>query len=256
MRIIEPNVVELKQVNLFEHIEVCGRTCYKSTDLIKEGSAEKFVENIKKRKHGSVLEHGTVYMIVPFNDKKKPANLNKLLANQYTKVNFEDKMYITTNYRVVVENDFYNLVERYRCEPTEHHEKRRTFRITCNRGVSHEYVRHRVMSFAQESQRYVNYTKEKFGGTIKVIQPLYFKPKTLKYMVWKFATWVSEKSYMLLIKLGATPQEAREVLTNSTATELIMTGFESQWQDFFALRCDKTAHPQAIEIANKIKEIF
>lgn len=257
MRIIEPSVEELKQKDLFEHIELCGKTCYKSTDNIKEGSAKRFVENIKKNNHGSVLEHGTVYMTVLFNDKNKPANLKDLIKNHYTKVNYVGmKIYITTNYRVIVENQFYNLMERYQTEPTEHHYKRRTFRIICNRGVSHEFVRHRVMSFSQESQRYVNYNKDKFGKEITVIKPLYFDKKSFKYKIWKFGVWVSEKIYMLLIKKGATAQEAREVLMNSTATELIMTGFESQWQDFFALRCDKTAHPQAVEVAKKIEAFF
>lgn len=256
MRIIEPNAVEIKQTDLFGHIELCGKTCYKSQNTIGEGTAKKFIKMIMKNKHGSVLEHGTVYMTVSYNDKKKPTNLNKLLANQYTKVKFEDKMYITTNYRVIVENDFFNLMERYRSEPTEKHEKRRTFKLTCNRGVSHEFVRHRNMSFSQESQRYVNYTKDKYGKEIKFIKPLYFKEKTLRYRLWKFGVWFSEKMYMWLIKEGATAQEAREVLVNSTATELVMTGFESDWQSFFSLRCDKTAHPQAIELANKIKEIF
>jgi flavin-dependent thymidylate synthase len=256
MRIIEPKVEELEQIDLFKHIEVCGKTCYKSTDTIKEGTAKKFVEKIMNNKHGSVLEHGTVYMTVPFSDRKKPANLNKLLGNEYTKVKYSDNMYITTNYRVIVENDFFNLMERYQTKPTENHYKRRTFRLTCNRGVSHEFVRHRVMSFSQESQRYVNYAKDKFGKEIKVIKPLYFEKGSRAYKIWERSCKRAEKDYMKLLKLGATPQEAREVLKNSTATELIMTGFESQWEDFFALRCHKTAHPQAIEISTMIKNIF
>ena len=170
MRIINPKVEELKQQDLFKHIELWGNTCYKSTDNIKEGSAEKFVEMIKRNKHGSVLEHGTIYLTVPFGDEYKEQNFFKLLNNKYTKHREDDNnYYITTNYRVIVENDFYNLMDKYQTEPTNKHEKRRTFKIVCNRGVSHEFVRHRVMSFSQESQRYVNYGKEKFGKNIKFI---------------------------------------------------------------------------------------
>ena len=257
MRIVEPNVEVLKQNNLFEHIELCGRTCYKSDDKICDGSAEKFVNMLIRSKHGSVLEHGTIYLIVPLGDKKKPSNLNKLLANPYTKVNLQDKkFYITTNYRVVVENDFINLVERYESECTEHHEKRITIRIICNRATSHEFVRHRAMSISQESQRYVNYGNKKNGKQIKVIKPLYFQENSLPYKLWKISVFIAEKVYMKLIKIGRSPQEAREVLPNSTATELVMTGFKSQWKDFLNLRTAKYAHPQAIEIAEVIKEII
>lgn len=257
MKIIKPNVKEIKQVDLFRHIEFCGKTCYKSTDNIKEGSAEKFVNMIKRNKHGSVLEHGTVYLTVPLGDEYKEQNFFNLLNNKYTKHREDDEnYYITTNYRVIVENDFFNLMEKYQTEPNKKHYKRRTFKIVCNRGVSHEFVRHRVMSFSQESQRYVGYAKEKFGGEIKVIKPLYFKEGSFIYRIWKFGVWVSEKIYLWLIRKGASPQEAREVLMNSTATELVMTGFESDWQDFFELRCSKSAHPQAIEVATMIKKIF
>lgn len=257
MKIIAPCVEELIQNDLFKHIELCGKTCYKSTDNIKEGSAEKFVNMIKKNKHGSVLEHGTVYLTIPFEEEFTEPNIFKLINNKYTKHREDNEnYYITTNYRVIVENDFFNLMDKYATEPTAHHCRRRTFKITCNRGVSHEFVRHRVMSFSQESQRYVNYSKDKFGKEIKVIKPLYFKEKTFCYRLWKFGVWISEKVYLWLIKKGASPQEAREVLMNSTATELVMTGFESEWQDFFELRCSKAAHPQAEEVANMIRERF
>lgn len=257
MRIINPTVEELKQQDLFKHIELCGKTCYKSTDNIKEGSAEKFVEMIKRNKHGSVLEHGTIYLTVPFGDEYKEQNFFNLLNNKYTKHREDDNnYYITTNYRVIVENDFYNLMDKYQTEPTNKHEKRRTFKIVCNRGVSHEFVRHRVMSFSQESQRYVNYGKAKFGKNIKFIKPLYFGEASEEYLLWKISCMDSEDIYMRLLSHGCTPQEAREVLPNSTATELVMTGFESDWKDFFALRCSKAAHPQAEEVANMIRSLF
>lgn len=589
MRVIKPSAEEIIQKNLFEHIEICGRTCYKSTDKITEGSAEKFVKMLIKNNHGSVLEHGTVYLVVPFGEEYTEYNFLKLLNNKYTKhKEFANNYYITTNYRVIVENDFFNLMSKYQTEPTEHHYRRRTFKMVCNRSTSHEFVRHRVMSFAHEcitgdtvihpkgytikelyerfnypqnsydkthnktlrlkscnekneivynkpieildkgiapvyelttktgykikatenhkflsknnsyiklgdlsvgdkvmvngrpslicitdeelvnlyktmdvlsisqylncppssirrklhclgifekrkndsnkekykknhtkesykkggntrkemykngnltiwnkgltekesesvkkqanslrknhhnngfgeknskykngigvyrrdlsqikmcemcgntenlevhhldknrtnndkhnlikvcckchhmihckdkgklkfkgikcvcdeiisikyvgeehvydvcmqdplnnyvangfvvhnSQRYVNYGKSKFGKHIKFIKPLYFEESSKEYMLWKINCIDSEDIYMRLLSYGCTPQEAREVLPNSTATELVMTGFESEWVNFFDLRCAKSAHPQAVEVANMVWKLF
>lgn len=257
MRVIKPSAEEIIQINLFEHIEICGRTCYKSADKITEGSADRFVKMLVNNRHGSVLEHGTVYLVVPFGEEYTEHNFLKLLNNKYTKHReFADNYYITTNYRVIVENNFFNLMEKYQTEPTPHHYNRRTFRIICNRSTSHEFVRHRVMSVSMESQRYVNYGKEKFGKHIKFIKPLYFDDTSKEYVLWKISCMDSEDIYMRLLSYGCTPQEAREVLPNSTATTLVMTGFESEWQDFFELRCSKAAHPQAKEVANMVRDLF
>ena len=278
MRIVEPNVIELKQQPGFEgmlkHIELCGRTCYKSEDKITDDSCHRFVNMLREHAHGAMLEHGTVYMEIPNEDVFQANDVVKELQLvtgrwarlasivreplPHSKTTFSDNsVCITTNYRVIVENDIEWLMEEYQCAPTEHHYKRRTFKITCNRGVSHEFVRHRVFSFAQESQRYVNYSKEKFGKEIKVIKPFYFNDEfSLKYLHWKGACEDAERRYFTLLANNATPQEARDVLPNATATELVMTGFESDWEHFFKLRCAKDAHPQAQEVANKIKELF
>ena len=278
MKIIQPNTIELKQQPGFEgmlkHIELCGRTCYKSEDKITEDSCYRFVNMLREHAHGAMLEHGTVYLTIPFDDISQeefhtdtPKNnengykmsvIKDFIHNKYTKYAIHDmKYYITTNYRVIVENDWEDIMQEFQSECTEYHPKRRTFKITCNRGVSHEFVRHRAFSFAQESQRYVNYSKDKFGKEIKVIKPLYFNDEfSLKYIHWKGACEDAEKRYFVLLANNATPQEAREVLPNATATELIMTGFESDWEHFFDLRCAKDAHPQAQEIANTIKEQF
>ena len=277
MKIIQPNAIELKQQpgldGMFKHIELCGRTCYKSEDRITEDSCYKFVDMLRKHAHGAMLEHGTVYLTIPnylrlLIDRKDKFNksFDVLKNNQYTRINnviAEDDdvrncfSYITTNYRVIVENDLEDFMEKYQSECTKYHYKRRTFKITCNRGVSHEFVRHRVFSFAQESQRYVNYSKDKFGQEIKVIKPIFFNNEnSLNYIHWKSSCEDSESRYFCLLNNGATPQEARDVLPNATATELIMTGFESDWEHFFNLRCARDAHPQAQEIANMIREQF
>ena len=249
---------------MLRHIEICGRTCYKSEDRITETSAQKFVAMLTEHAHGAMLEHGTVYLTIPTYDNRDnegrilEAKIIFLLRNKYTKYKeVFNNYYITTNYRVIVENGWIDLLNKYQSDCTNFHYKRRTFKITCNRGVSHEFVRHRVFSFAQESQRYVNYSKDKFGKEIKVIKPLYFNDEfSLKYVHWKGACEDAERRYFTLLANNATPQEAREVLPNSTATELIMTGFESDWEHFFKLRCAKDAHPQAQEVANMIKEQF
>ena len=270
MQIINPNAVELVQGQGFDgmlkHIELCGRTCYKSEDRITEDSCNRFVNMLREHAHGAMLEHGTVYLTIPkedvmewaANDCLNETWLEFIRTLPYSKSSYDNEnYYITTNYRVIIENSLESFMEKYQSDCTEHHYKRRTFKITCNRGVSHEFVRHRVFSFAQESQRYVNYSKDKFGKEIKVIKPLYFEEDSAQYYVWKFTCENAERYYMVLLNsLQCSPQQAREVLPNSTATELIMTGFESDWEHFFDLRCAKDAHPQAQEIANMIKERF
>ena len=142
--------------------------------------------------------------------------------------------------------------------PTAYHNRRYTVRITCDRAVSHELVRHRVFSFAQESQRYCNYSKDKFGKELTFISPA--KDMTPEeYKVWKQALSTAEESYFKLIDLGFKPQEARSVLPNSTKTELIMTGFESDWDDFFDLRVRELTGPVSPDmkvVANNIYSLI
>lgn len=172
--------------------------------------------------------------------------------------------YVTMNYRHIVENDCLEDLE-FLCEPTEFHEKRITVHFVCDRGVSHEFVRHRVMSFAQESTRYCNYSKDKFGNELTFIIPNWVNTHcpnkeqegpSVPDMEWSSAMLDAEASYKILLKMGWTPQQARAVLPNSLKTELVMTGFVSDWKHFFELRCDSAAHPQARELAIPLKEEF
>lgn len=137
-----------------------------------------------------------------------------------------------------------------------------SMRFICDRGVTHEIVRHRPASFCQESTRYCNYNKGKFGGSITVIDPIFFdkdeERKDVdgsdfainKYDVWQTCMKNLEKAYTLLTELGATPQEARSVLPNSLKTELIMTAPLMEWCHFFNLRMSSAAHPQMQEVAS------
>lgn len=127
-------------------------------------------------------------------------------------------------------------------------------KFTVDRGVSHELVRHRIASFAQESTRYCNYSKNKFGNEITVIKPLFFAEDSEQYSEWKSAMIDAEKHYFDLLKNGATPQEARSVLPNSTKTEITITANYREWRNFFKLRTAEAAHPQMREVTIPLLE--
>lgn len=124
-----------------------------------------------------------------------------------------------------------------------------TAKFTVDRGVSHEIVRHRMASYAQESTRYCNYAKDKFGEEITVIEPCFFPRGTAEWNEWEKGCEAAEKSYFSLLEAGATPEKARTVLPNSLKTELVMTANMREWRHFFKLRTDKPAHPQMREVA-------
>lgn len=161
MRLIKPSIEILEQGSgiqgIYKQIERAGRTCYKSEDHITEDSAEKFVNMIKDRQHTAMLEHGTVYLYIHKDHAYNVIGDNwvteQYLSNSYSVINIDSygNYHITTNYRVLYENDWLDDL-KYLCEPTEYHEKRITVKFICDRGVSHEFVRHRVFSFAQEVQ--------------------------------------------------------------------------------------------------------
>ena len=131
-----------------------------------------------------------------------------------------------------------------------------TVRIICDRGVSHEIVRHRLASYTQESTRYCNYTKGKFGSEITVIEPCFWTQDDERYKVWKQTIEQIEVGYNKLIELGATPQETRSVLPNSLKTEIVMTMNLREWRHFFTLRTSKAAHPQMREVAIPLLKEF
>lgn len=129
-------------------------------------------------------------------------------------------------------------------------------RIICDRGVSHEIVRHRIASYSQESTRYCNYSKDKFGNELVFIEPCFWKRDSVQYDLWKDAMLFAEQKYLKLIAAGATPQEARSVLPNSLKTEIIVTMNLREWRHFFVLRTSAKAHPQMREVALMILDKF
>ena len=184
MKLIKPKYEILQSQGLFKDIEIAARTCYKSEDKITDDSAEKMVKSLIDRKHTAMLEHGTVYLTIEDKSYLVLHIQKKYEDNKYSEVirssmnEFYGKCYITTNYRVLVENKWLDDL-KYQCEPTEFHEKRISVRFTCDRGVSHEFVRHRVFSFAQESTRYCNYSKDKFENELTFIEPLWLNRNNL-----------------------------------------------------------------------------
>ena len=212
-----------------------------------------------------------MYLTIPNKNISRSLFIYNYEVNSYSKVfKTDDNIYITTNYRVIIENDW-NESLKYITAPSKFHERRTTVKFICDRGVSHEFVRHRVFSFAQESTRYCNYTKDKFGNELTFIIPCWFKWDEQIIHRGDFEKSGSgsensglyinllldiEKYYKYLINEGWTPQKARSILPNSIKTELIMTGFNSDWQNFFKLRCSPNAHPQAKELADMLKDKF
>lgn len=123
-----------------------------------------------------------------------------------------------------------------------------TVRFICDRGVTHELVRHRLASYSQESTRYANYSKEKFGSEITLIKPLFWQESSPEYSVWLETMEQLEKAYFKLIEIGASPEQARSVLPNSLKTEIVMTCNLREWRHVFSLRCSPAAHPQMRQI--------
>ena len=288
MKLIKPSWKILEQESgidgIYKAIERAGRTCYKSEDKITENSAKPFVDRMVKSGHGAMLEHGTVYLKVVGDERMSEKYQNNPYSRvilRYPKGDIPNihcipTHYITTNFRVLIEEGWLNDL-KFVCEPTGHHEKRITVRFICDRGVSHEFVRHRVFSFAQESTRYCNYSKDKFGNELTFIEPCWLEDYNYEsntyYNGFLVALRAAEANYLNLLKQWEdkipdkryktgfrnnpwTPQQARAVLPNALKTELVMTGFINDWKHFFELRCAPNAHPSARELAIPLSEEF
>ena len=208
MKVIDARYEILDKIDgmeVLKKIERVARTCYKSEDYIKEGSAERLVKSLIDRGHEAMLEH-------------------------------------------------YSF----------------SIKFICDRGVSHEIVRHRVASFAQESTRYCNYSKDKFGNELTFIKPcfwentdneeinniIYNRLSYNNYEIWVLACSNIEENYFEMLENGATPEEARSILPNSIKTEIVMTMNLREWRHFLNLRTSKAAHPQMRQVANMILTMF
>lgn len=298
--IFDPLVSE----GIVKRIEKVARTCYKSEDKIKEGSAEKMVRALARSEHYAMLEHGTIIMEV---DERCYILLSNTLEQirgeegevpylRYTPFRYSGRYIVSGNCRAWLEylafcgkydigvshgiagillnqlnyKPMFEGVEvciNYKGKareltyaqltPTEkwiHGDI--TVKFFVDRGISHEIVRHRKASFAQESTRYCNYGK---AGDVTFIRPCYFDEDTPEMDNWAGSCMRSEKDYLTLLAMGRTPQEARGVLDHSLKTEVVMTANLKEWKHFFNLRALDTtgkAHPQIKEVAVPLLEEF
>ena len=273
---------------IYKQIEQAGRTCYKSEDKITEDSAKAFVNRMIDSGHTAMLEHGTVYLLVPFE-----THTAKYRNNKYSKVVdiakdvMNDKSAVTTNMRVIIENNWKDDL-KYLCEPTEHHPKRYTIKLTANIGVTREGNRHR-QSIAEESTRYCNYFKDKFGNDISIVPPVWinmneldesaftediYNMANIAYFAQHYNTVLeydtsesiyfaaiafSNFCYKSLLNKGWTPQQAREVLPLAIKSDVVYTKFEDEWEHFFNLRLYGTTgkpHPNMEHCAKLIYDVF
>ena len=256
-----------KFIGDYLNIEQFDEETFEDSPYYENLTAEDFVNMLMKSGHGAMLEHGTVYLDCP------ETIFWKYNSNKFSKVIAVDtgetigkgiytspiyKYYVTTNLRVLVENDWLDDL-KYVCEPTEYHAKRVMVRFICDRITSQSIVRHRTMSFAQESTRYCNYSKDKFGHELVFIEPSWEFPTSDTVNVReRFEAMLNEAeaNYMELIALGCKPQEARSVLLSSIKTEIVVTGFIDDWKHFFELRCDNAAHPDIRKLALDLQNQF
>lgn len=283
---------------IYRQIERVGRVCYKSEDHQTADSARPFVERMIKNEHYAMLEHGSVFLTISLegNDKlsaeEREQKANNYISNRFSRVVIAGgKAFVSTNLRVLAENGWLDDLA-FLTEPTDHHERRVTVHFTTQIAITREFNRHRADSMAEQSTRYCNYSKVKFGNEITVNLPTWVKQQMMdstwarqisggtltisghdflelgRKVVdgsatdldnWVFANLATEKSYMNLIAAGRKPQEARVVLPLDTNTELVHTAFVSDWKHFFDLRALGTTgapHPDAKALAMPLYEEF
>lgn len=255
---------------IYKCIDRAARICYASTPTME---SKQFVDSLIKKKHLSPLEFGTVYLTVP-----NSLDISFYLYNPYTcTVSDNNNHYITTNYRVIIENN--RLLDlKYMTTPT-YHELRYTFLFTLSEGIAREFNRHRTHSMVQQSTRYCNFSKDKFNKELTFIIPYWANIEAGHYTYndilgrfisskqeidvgqkefWLLSNYLkSERTYLDLVnehKLKA--QEAREVLPLGTKTMLMHCAFKSDWLDFIKLRKSPAAHPDACKLAAEVEKLL
>lgn len=309
MKIIHPSVEYWSQANtldgIWEHAARCARVCYQSQPVINGEFGKAFLlrtiakNGFKKDKssHMSVLEHATVYLVVNIQNPFYPHMCYKYKDNHYSKTcnliinDTIEGICITTNLRVIIENDWFDDL-KFIANDISNHVKRYTFSFITNLGVSRELNRHRCHSISEESTRYCNYSKDKFGNGLTFIIPEWLDLEecniddtdkdfihlpnqyrfdgTLANLVdgdknftvegeWLAANVRAQIHYLNLLKKGWKPQQAREVLPLSLKTQVVHTAFEDDWKDFIALRSDGISgapHPNIKVLADKVKYLI
>ena len=286
MKLIKQSIKYIPQGSgldgIYKQIELGGKVCYQSSHTIKEDSAKRFVEDVLiKNGHGRPLEHGTVYLNIHWNN-----NIHTIFedmfrfynSNKYSKCirgvldtsaqsDLCPDLFITTNMRVIVENDRFDDL-KYICEPTEYHAKRVTFNVVCDRQIQMEIKTHTTLSSTFESTRFCAYDKEKYSGELtfinhnKHIENGHIDYNSLENMnyghidnyIYLKHLLNSEATYLELRKEGWKPQYAAKILPNALKSEGYITGFVEDWQHFLLMRDASNAHPDIQELARSVKE--
>ena len=273
------NQTDFSLVGIKKHIERCARVSYKSEDKITDSSYEKFVNMLEARGHDRPLEFGTVHlkMILPdFQGFMNSLLTLGILNNIWIKSAYSgDVIYITTNYRYYLDivKHIPNVKEYFTEEDNEYYPKRYTVHMILDRGVMDEFRTHVGLSHLAESTRYCNYSKDKFNNEVTFVIPSWcnslverskqeYSPFEINGDEVEFmnALQNAQNSYLSLLKMGWTPQQARSILPLGIKSELISCGFEDAWTNFMRRRSpkygDPGAHPMAAEIADKLCEEF
>ena len=277
MKLVNPKFEELNNDNPLLLGEECTRVCYKSENLIKEGSAKKLLTGIINSGHVAMIEHIPLYLEIGSEiDELNYDNSNgfyKTMFSPYSKrESYNGKWYVSSNLRVLFESDP-ELCEEFmshdgnmftfkcgyvRCckfdEFPKMFHRRVTIKFTMDRIGSQSFCRHRVFSFAQESTRWCNYLKEKFGSELSIITPCWLKDEDKSEFIHDMEE--IEKYYFKWVNKGYKAEDARAFMPFGVKTEIIMTGFIDAWNHFFELRVDSHAHEQARELAIPLQEYF
>lgn len=309
MKLVKPSIEIWNQESgiegIYKQIERAGRVCYKSEDKIAEGTAKEFVLRMARSGHTAMLEHGSIHLLQDMSEMKR-TNYAMYKQLKYTIFDNHSRFEVSgdemsrrfsTNMRVIFEKTpmLWDYIIKHDdlpeglsfCEPME---ERVTVHFNLQIAISREFNRHRVNSIAEQSTRYCNYGRDKFGGvnisipswvnenmidlsrfegwslpTFDELKKEYFNEDPFKVSSkgwgpiewWIWSNYVAEETYLKLLELGRKPQEARVVLPLDTNTELVHTAFISDWEHFFELRDDKQhAHPDAYFIAHGLHSVM
>lgn len=293
MKLIESSASLIDITNPFTKIEMVGRTCYKSTSEMTEETARRFFNNLASRKHTAMLEHATFVFQVT------ESLFHMLRGHEYFHYSIEElkdgteRHLVSSNLRAIVESkepvllsvlgqldpdlvydgefqdiliteDYCKLVDIDSIPDIQEHAYKKhkylSFHFICDRGVTHEIVRHRPASYAQESTRYCNYSKDKFGSEITYIKPARFDEWSgISKASFYTSLLTAENCYLDMVKRGHTPQEARALLPNALKTEIIMTANCEEFDHFFDLRSRGTTgapHPDMKVLADKALVLY
>ena len=258
MKVIEQSYEIIKEPNLLKRIELCGRVCYKSESKITDDSAERFVDMLVNRGHTSVLEHAQVRIpydtVADMEGRRCERGELDYLKIKGAECRLIGECVDREQYAIMNARDFITLGGTLdELKKLEHYpEDFMTVRFITDRGVSHEIVRHRTLSFSQESTRYVNYA----SADIQFVKPAHTMFESKESLeAWKAACEKSEEVYKHLInECNVSPQEARAVLNNSVKTEIIVSGNMEWWRHMLYLRTTIGAHPQIRELMTSLNE--